>query len=140
PDASALAVPPTVTGADLAYVLFTSGSTGEPKGVEIGHAALANFLTGIGERLGSSVADVMLAHTTVAFDISLLELLLPLTVGGTVALASRAVARDPHRLAELIGEVTVAQATPSMWRLLLETGWTPGAGLTVLSGGEALAP
>ncbi|WFE55720.1 polyketide synthase [Micromonospora sp. WMMD712] len=140
PDASALAVPPTVTGADLAYVLFTSGSTGEPKGVEIGHTALANFLTGIGGRLGSSAADVMLAHTTVAFDISLLELLLPLTVGGTVALASRAVARDPHRLADLIGEVTVAQATPSMWRLLLETGWAPGPGLTVLSGGEALAP
>ncbi|WP_328346046.1 polyketide synthase [Micromonospora sp. NBC_00421] len=140
PDGSALAAPPTVTGADLAYVLFTSGSTGEPKGVEIGHAALANFLTGIGERLGSSETDIVLAHTTVAFDISLLELLLPLTVGATVTLASRAVARDPHRLADLIGEVTVAQATPSMWRLLLETGWTPRPQLTVLSGGEALVP
>ncbi|MBM7078648.1 polyketide synthase [Micromonospora humida] len=140
PDGSALAVPPTVTGADLAYVLFTSGSTGEPKGVEIGHAALANFLTGIGERLDVTGTDTVLAHTTVAFDISLLELLLPLTVGATVTLASRAVARDPHRLADLIGEVTVAQATPSMWRLLLETGWTPTSRLTVLSGGEALVP
>ncbi|WDZ83564.1 polyketide synthase [Micromonospora cathayae] len=139
-DGSALAVPPPVTGDDLAYVLFTSGSTGEPKGVEIGHTALANFLTGIGERLGSGPDDRMLAHTTVAFDISLLELLLPLTVGATVVLASREVARDPQRLADLIGEVTVAQATPSLWRLLLETGWTPAADLTVLSGGEALVP
>ncbi|MFI1851030.1 amino acid adenylation domain-containing protein, partial [Streptomyces sp. NPDC020480] len=137
-DGSAAARPAEVGGHDLAYTLFTSGSTGDPKGVEIEHAALANFLTGIGERLGSSADDRMLAHTTVAFDISLLELLLPLTVGATVVLASRDVARDPRRLAELIGEVTVAQATPSMWRLLLETGWTPPARLTVLSGGEAL--
>ncbi|MFH8597819.1 amino acid adenylation domain-containing protein [Streptomyces rimosus] len=137
-DGSAPAVPPRVTADDLAYLLFTSGSTGTPKGVEIEHGALANFLTGIGERLGVSDQDAVLAHTTVAFDISLLELLLPLTVGGTVVLASREVARDPRRLAELAGEVTVAQATPSMWRLLLATGWTPSARLTVLSGGEAL--
>ncbi|MFI5621609.1 amino acid adenylation domain-containing protein, partial [Streptomyces sp. NPDC051567] len=140
PDGSALAVPPLVGGDDLAYVLFTSGSTGDPKGVEVEHGALENFLTGVGDRLGSSATDVMLAHTTTAFDISLLELLLPLTVGATVVLASRAVARDPHRLAELIGEVNVAQATPSMWRLLLGTGWTPHPELTVLSGGEALPP
>ncbi|MFE1961898.1 amino acid adenylation domain-containing protein [Streptomyces sp. NPDC059479] len=140
PDGSALAVPPRVDGTDLAYTLFTSGSTGEPKGVEVEHNALANFLTGIGDRLNSSAEDIVLAHTTIAFDISLLELLLPLTVGATVRLASREVARDPHRLAELIGEVTVAQATPSMWRLLLGTGWTPHQELAVLSGGEALPP
>ncbi|MFF7265078.1 amino acid adenylation domain-containing protein [Streptomyces sp. NPDC008159] len=137
-DGSAPAVPPTVTADDLAYTLFTSGSTGTPKGVEIEHGALADFLTGIGERLGTSADDVVLAHTTVAFDISLLELLLPLTVGAEVLLASRESARDPRRLAELADRVTVAQATPSMWRLLLATGWTPPADLTVLSGGEAL--
>ncbi|WP_055572884.1 amino acid adenylation domain-containing protein, partial [Streptomyces prasinopilosus] len=138
PDGSAPAVPAPVEPGDLAYVLFTSGSTGAPKGVEIEHGALANFLTGIGERLGSSAEDAVLAHTTVAFDISLLELLLPLTVGATVVLASRETARDPRRLAALTAEATVAQATPSMWRLLLATGWTPPADLTVLSGGEAL--
>ncbi|WP_157873310.1 amino acid adenylation domain-containing protein, partial [Streptomyces neyagawaensis] len=137
-DGSAPAVPPTVTADDLAYTLFTSGSTGTPKGVEIEHGALADFLTGIGERLGTRADDVVLAHTTVAFDISLLELLLPLTVGAEVVLASRETARDPRRLAELADRVTVAQATPSMWRLLLATGWTPPADLTVLSGGEAL--
>ncbi|MFC7932632.1 amino acid adenylation domain-containing protein [Streptomyces cinereoruber] len=140
PDGAAQAVPPRVTAADLAYTLFTSGSTGDPKGVEIGHGALADFLTGIGGRLGVTADDTVLAHTTVAFDISLLELLLPLTVGATVVLASRETAADPYRLAELASGVSVAQATPSLWRLLLGTGWTPHAGLTVLSGGEALSP
>ncbi|MCX5205624.1 amino acid adenylation domain-containing protein [Streptomyces sp. NBC_00237] len=140
PDGSAQAVPPLVGAGDLAYTLFTSGSTGDPKGVEIEHGALANFLTGVGERLGTTSDDVVLAHTTVAFDISLLELLLPLTVGATVELASREAARDPRRLAGLTRGVTVAQATPSMWRLLLDTDWTPHAELTVLCGGEALPP
>ncbi|WP_329114858.1 polyketide synthase [Streptomyces sp. NBC_01353] len=140
PDGSAQAVPPLVTASDLAYLLFTSGSTGNPKGVEVEHGALANFLTGIGERLGVSPDDTLLAHTTVAFDISLLELFLGLTVGATVVLASRETAGAPARLAELIGDVTFAQATPSLWRLLLGTGWTPHAELTVLSGGEALPP
>ncbi|MCX5071918.1 amino acid adenylation domain-containing protein [Streptomyces sp. NBC_00513] len=140
PDGSAQAVPPKVTASDLAYLLFTSGSTGNPKGVEVEHGALANFLTGIGERLGVSPDDSVLAHTTVAFDISLLELFLPLTSGATVVLASREIAADPYRLAELTAEVTVAQATPSLWRLLLGTGWTPAERLTVLSGGEALPP
>ena len=79
-----------------------------------------------------------LAHTTVAFDISLLELLLPLTVGATVLLAPHQAAHDPQRLAELMGEVDVAQATPSLWRLMLDTGWAPHPRLTVLAGGEAL--
>ncbi|MFB8077346.1 amino acid adenylation domain-containing protein [Streptomyces sp. NPDC056013] len=139
-DGAAQAVPPRVTAGDLAYTLFTSGSTGDPKGVEIGHGALADFLTAIGERLGVTADDTVLAHTTVAFDISLLELLLPLTVGATVVLASRETAADPYRLAELASGVSVAQATPSLWRLLLGTGWTPHAELTVLSGGEALSP
>ncbi|WP_103530957.1 amino acid adenylation domain-containing protein, partial [Streptomyces sp. SM11] len=140
PDGAAQAVPPRVTAADLAYTLFTSGSTGDPKGVEIGHGALADFLTGIGGRVGVTADDTLLAHTTVAFDISLLELLLPLTVGATVVLASRETAADPYRLVELASRVSVAQATPSLWRLLLGTGWTPHASLTVLSGGEALSP
>ncbi|WP_224402695.1 polyketide synthase [Pseudonocardia sp. ICBG1034] len=137
-DGRVLAVPPAVDPADLAYVLFTSGSTGEPKGVEIGHAALGNFLTGIAGVLGSAPGDRVLAHTTTAFDISLLELFLPLATGGCVVLASRSEAADPAALAGLLAGVDIAQATPSLWRIVLDDGWTPHPGLTVLSGGEAL--
>ncbi|MBM7774796.1 amino acid adenylation domain-containing protein [Actinokineospora baliensis] len=139
-DGSALAIPPTVGGDDLAYVLFTSGSTGEPKGVEVQHTALANFLVGMAERLGITEDDRVLAHTTTAFDISLMELLLPLTVGATVVLATRSETADPAKLVELVSGVSIAQATPSLWRLLLDLEWEPHPGLTVCSGGEALPP
>ncbi|WP_150242312.1 amino acid adenylation domain-containing protein, partial [Nocardiopsis quinghaiensis] len=121
-----------------AYVLFTSGSTGTPKGVEVGHAALANFLEGVGAVLGARPGMSVLAHTTVAFDISLLELLLPLVSGATVELADEDAVADPAALAALADTVDLVQATPSLWRLLLDTGWRPRADLVALSGGEAL--
>ncbi|MET9798299.1 amino acid adenylation domain-containing protein, partial [Nocardiopsis alba] len=121
-----------------AYVLFTSGSTGTPKGVEVGHAALANFLEGVGEVLDVHPGARVLAHTTVAFDISLLELLLPLIRGATVELADEDTVASPGALTDLADSADLVQATPSLWRLLLDTGWRPRPGLVALSGGEAL--
>ncbi|MFV2197787.1 amino acid adenylation domain-containing protein, partial [Nocardiopsis sp. LOL_012] len=122
----------------LAYILFTSGSTGTPKGVEVGHAALANFLEGVGDVLDLHPGARVLAHTTVAFDISLLELLLPLVRGATVELADEDTVASPEALTDLADAVDLVQATPSLWRLLLDTGWRPRPGLVALSGGEAL--
>jgi amino acid adenylation domain-containing protein len=125
---------------DLAYVIYTSGSTGRPKGVQVTHGALGNFLKSMAERPGISPSDTLLAVTTLSFDIAMLELLLPLTEGARVVLASRDTAADGRRLAALIAasDATLMQATPSTWRMLLDAGWDGRPGLRALAGGEAL--
>ncbi|MGA5301850.1 amino acid adenylation domain-containing protein [Nucisporomicrobium flavum] len=132
--------PVEVAGDDLAYVIYTSGSTGRPKGVQIPHRALANFLASMRERPGITPADTLLAVTTLSFDISTLELLLPLTTGARVHLVGREVAADGARLGAALATsgATLMQATPSTWRLLLDAGWAPPAGFRMLCGGEAL--
>lgn len=129
-----------VTPDDLAYVIYTSGSTGRPKGVKIPHRAVVNFLTSMQRKPGIEASDVLLAVTTLSFDIAVLELFLPLTVGAEVAIVSSDVAADAHRLAEAIDAsgATVMQATPATWQMLVESGWDGVDDLTVLSGGEAL--
>jgi amino acid adenylation domain-containing protein len=124
----------------LAYVLHTSGSTGAPKGVEVSHRAVVNFLCSMAQRPGFTAADTLLAVTTLSFDISVLELFLPLIVGGRVVIAGADEATDGERLATLISgsDATVMQATPATWRLLFEAGWSGAPGLKVLCGGEAL--
>ncbi|HEX2188742.1 MAG TPA: non-ribosomal peptide synthetase, partial [Longimicrobiaceae bacterium] len=131
------------TGPDtLAYAIYTSGSTGRPKGVMVPHGAVVNFLHAMRERPGVSAEDVLLAVTTPAFDISVLELFLPLTVGARVVVADRETAADPVALAELLARsgATVMQATPATWKMLLFAGWEGDRRLRVLCGGEALSP
>ena len=70
-----------------AYIIYTSGSTGRPKGVCVPHSALVNFLLGMQRMPGMQASDRLLAVTTLSFDIALLELLLPLTVGATTIIA-----------------------------------------------------
>ncbi|MBW4718788.1 non-ribosomal peptide synthetase [Saccharothrix obliqua] len=125
---------------DLAYVIYTSGSTGRPKGVMVGHGALGNFLLSMRDRPGLAAGAAVLALTTVSFDISALELYLPLVVGGRTVIATGDEAVDPHRQVELMTRtgVSVVQATPSGLRVLVDSGWVPPKGLTVLSGGEKL--
>jgi amino acid adenylation domain-containing protein len=125
---------------NLAYVIYTSGSTGKPKGVQISHGALTNFLCSMRRRPGLTDEDVLLAVTTLSFDIAALEIFLPLTVGARVVMVSRETASDGNTLLErLTGSgATVMQATPATWRLLLEAGWEGGDRLKVLCGGEAL--
>ncbi len=137
-------VPPApiapIAADDLAYVLYTSGSTGQPKGVEVDHGALLNLLLAMRDAPGFRPGERLLAVTTLSFDIATLELLLPLIAGGTVILAPRAVAADPDALAELIATERphVMQATPATWRALVEAGWPGDPGLRILCGGEAM--
>uniref|UniRef100_UPI000E4C6A1F non-ribosomal peptide synthetase n=1 Tax=Oceanicella sp. SM1341 TaxID=1548889 RepID=UPI000E4C6A1F len=139
--APAEAPPPVACAPDaLAYMLYTSGSTGRPKGVPIPHGALSNFLRAMAARPGLAPGERLLAVTTVAFDISGLELLGPLATGGTVLLAEAETTRDPMLLADHIARRApdVMQATPAGWRMLVEAGWEGRPGLRMLCGGEAL--
>ncbi len=126
---------------DLAYVLYTSGSTGVPKGVEIVHRGVVNLLLSMQHDPGFNENDSILAITTISFDISVLEMFLPLISGGRIVLASREDATDPAKLGRLIdsGACTYVQATPATWTSLLESGWQGKAGLRVLCGGEAMS-
>ncbi|CAM2066524.1 Amino acid adenylation domain-containing protein [Sulfidibacter corallicola] len=124
----------------LAYTIYTSGSTGKPKGVQITHGALQNFLCAMRSEPGLHRDDSLLAVTTVCFDIAALELFLPLTVGARVVLVDRETAVDGRLLCEALErhEVTIMQATPATWRLLLDADWEPMIGFRVLCGGEGL--
>ncbi|WP_248807365.1 amino acid adenylation domain-containing protein, partial [Pseudomonas sp. MWU13-2100] len=124
----------------LAYVIYTSGSTGHPKGVQITHQALSNFLQSMSREPGLSSQDRLLAVTTISFDIAALELYLPLVNGACVVLASREAAMDGLQLQRLLAEqqVSVMQATPATWQMLVSSGWTGNRDLRVFCGGEAL--
>ena len=123
-----------------AYVIYTSGSTGQPKGVEIGHQALVNLLWSMKEEPGIEPNDRMLAVTTLSFDIAGLELYLPLLCGAQVVIASREESMNPEPLGKRLveAEITVMQATPSTWKMLLSAGWGGSQRLKALSGGEPL--
>ncbi|MFZ0548018.1 MAG: amino acid adenylation domain-containing protein, partial [Candidatus Promineifilaceae bacterium] len=124
----------------LAYIIYTSGSTGKPKGVQIPHRALVNFLTTMARRPGLTAEDTLLAVTTLSFDIAGLELFLPLMVGAEIVIADRETAADADRLQRMMKRhnVTVMQATPATWQLLLAANWSGRSSLKILSGGEAL--
>ncbi|MBP0618988.1 non-ribosomal peptide synthetase [Cupriavidus consociatus] len=138
--APAISPAPDCHPAQLAYTLYTSGSTGTPKGVQISRAAFANFLRAMTPVVPMDGNDRLLAVTTLGFDIAGLELFLPLASGARVVIATRDDARDPARLAALMTDhgITVMQATPATWQMLVTQATPAWQGLRVLCGGEAL--
>ncbi|HEX3682344.1 MAG TPA: amino acid adenylation domain-containing protein [Bryobacteraceae bacterium] len=126
---------------NLAYVIFTSGSTGRPKGVMVEHRSVVNLLRSMCAEPGIRHDDRVLALTTVSFDIAAFELFLPLLVGAEVVFASGEITTDGWLMGQLIEQraITVLQATPATWRLLLEDKSWRAPRVRALSGGEALA-
>ena len=80
--------PPNSILDDIAYVLYTSGSTGKPKGVQISHRALTNLLIAVSNDLALTSWDVVLATTTISFDISTFEIFAPLIAGAHLVVPS----------------------------------------------------
>ena len=139
--ASSTAQLPVVSADSLAYVLYTSGSTGQPKGVRILHRNLTAFLLAMREAPGFDSEDVLVSATTLSFDIAALELFLPLLCGGRLVIADECEYRDPMRLCALLrsSHCTVFQTTPSLLGLLYEVGRADALPpLRLLVGGEAL--
>ncbi|QAT47165.1 nonribosomal peptide synthetase DhbF [Bacillus subtilis] len=123
-----------------AYIIYTSGSTGRPKGVVVTQKSLSNFLLSMQEAFSLGEEDRLLAVTTVAFDISALELYLPLISGAQIVIAKKETIREPQALAQMIEnfDITIMQATPTLWHALVTSEPEKLRGLRVLVGGEAL--
>lgn len=141
PDAPIPAFDAPESGA-MAYLIYTSGSTGRPKGVRLTHGNLQNVVAHFGTALGAGPHSRMVWLTTFAFDISALELCLPLACGGTVVVGADAVRVDSRQLLKLVvtERADIIQATPTTWRLVVAAGPADTlAGRTLLCGGEPLS-
>jgi amino acid adenylation domain-containing protein len=131
---------PKTSPRNLCYVMYTSGTTGEPKGVAVEHATIVNLLESMREGPGFHSDDALLAVTPLTFDIAGLEIFLPLITGGKLVVAPQGASLDGPALEELLTreEITTMQATPSTWQILLDFGWRAPEEFRALCGGEAL--
>ena len=124
----------------VAYLIYTSGSTGNPKGVIVEQQNLVNLLFSMQSFPGLTTQDRFLALTTISFDIAGLELFLPLITGAELVIAADDEQKDGRLLVEKLSKdkITIIQATPSIYKLMLENDWFERKDLKILCGGEAL--
>ena len=128
------------TRVDTAYVIYTSGTTGRPKGVACTHANISNFFQGIIEDLRLTRNDIFLSITSTSFDPHTLEIILPLILGARTVLVSDSKKASPDCVADIAArnEVSVIQATPATWKMLIDNGWKPSRPIKALCGGDAM--
>jgi amino acid adenylation domain-containing protein len=128
------------TGDDPAYVIYTSGSTGRPKGVEILHRSVAASVESIRHELQVTASDRLLAVTSPSFDVSGMEIFLTLTSGGLLVVFPQMQVMPSDLLRSAIEEnaITLLFGTPTLWRLILDSGWRGNPQLRAVIGGEPL--
>ena len=135
--------PIRVESEDSAYIIFTSGSTGKPKGVVVQHRALINFLQSMSELLNLRKKEKVNIGgiTSISFDISILEFLLPLTLGGETSLLTKDIITTPHLFTKTLEEfgINIFQGTSTTWTLILGLGWQGNKEIDVLVGGEMVS-
>lgn len=134
---------PTVDPGELAYVLFTSGSTGEPKGVEVTHDAAMNTVEFVARHFGIGPADRCLALSTLEGDISVMDIFVTLRTGGSIVVVDEEQRRDPDAWARLIDahRVTVLHFMPGWLEMLIEVGRGRLSSVRVIpTGGDWVRP
>ncbi len=129
-----------IDNSTTAYILYTSGSTGKPKGVEVTHKNLVNLLYSFLKQPGLKESDKFLSITTISFDIAMAELFAPLLKGSTLILTSEETAKDTRMLLDVMKNenISIMQATPATWQMLLDSGWNEHLPMRIISTGEAL--
>lgn len=124
----------------VAYVLFTSGSTGEPKGVEVTHSAAMNTIDCLNERYGVNAGDRSCALSALEFDLSVYDMFGLLSVGGSVLMVEGEAVRDGQRMAEAVraGGVTLLNCVPGLLDMVLAAAGPHGLGRlrAVVVGGD----
>lgn len=133
-------LPLTSSANNLIYVIYTSGSTGKPKGVMIEHRSVCNILHSVSSKIGLTNHDCLASITTFTFDISVLEFFVTFLVGAKLLLFSDKIIRNTSLLIDTLdkSDATYMQATPSLWQLLIDTGWQNQNQIKCLCGGEQL--
>ena len=123
-------------------MLYTSGSTGKPKGVMVKNVGVVNIVTWFADQIGVTSETRVMGLTTFCFDISVLEMCMPFIRGGTLVVGKTSSQKDPFQLLEVMQRlnVTVFQATPTTYEMMLATGWTGDSKISFLVGGEAFRP
>jgi amino acid adenylation domain-containing protein len=126
---------------DLAYIMYTSGTTGQPRGVAVEHGALANHVSWMQSLFPLQPGDRVPQLTSLGFDVSIWELTAPLAAGATAVLPPPGAESEPARVVALVKQydISALQTTPSFLRLMLDEDLASGRSLRwVFCGAESM--
>ncbi|WP_197413385.1 polyketide synthase [Flavobacterium sp. TAB 87] len=131
-------LPHKIATDSAAFIIYTSGSTGKPKGVQVAHCNVINLLYSMAQAPGITENDKIFSVTTISFDAMVMEIYLPLLFGACVVLVDEETRRDGQTLLKkaVSDKITIMWGTPSIWQILIDSGWEKPLHLKALIGGE----